>query len=266
MARVDTPVDVPASLGPLRRVLARAGQPAPDDRPDAGEFAVGLMAAAEELPRPEPLPLVGATLADGVPIADLDPTMLPGAVPASDGGADATLVTTAVGTDRNGSHDGDAGADDLIGLEPDEGDHRRRRRWPRVLLGVVLLAALAVGGFLAWQAVAVPSHPVPELVGMDRAAAIELVDENGWDYEILEGRSDGSAPGQVLTQDPLPDVELDEGELVRLTVSLGQQLRSVPSDLVGLPVDRSQRPPRRGRLRRRRRDPRLRRDDPARRA
>ena len=33
----------------------------PDERPDAGEFIIGLMAAAEECPRPAPLPLVGAS-------------------------------------------------------------------------------------------------------------------------------------------------------------------------------------------------------------
>jgi eukaryotic-like serine/threonine-protein kinase len=242
MARVDTPVEVSTALGPLRRVLVRAGQPTPEDRPDAGEFAVGLMAAAEELARPDPLPLVGATLADGMPVADLDPTMLPGAANGTDtgSGADATLVTTTLTSDEGDSRNGAVGAldDDAVGLEPEE-TPRRRRRWLRAVLAVLLLAALTVGGLLAWQALAVPSHPVPELVGLDRAAAIDLIEENGWDYEILEGRADGSTPGQILAQDPLPDVELDEGELVRLTVSLGQDLRSVPADLAGLPFDQA---------------------------
>ena len=238
MARVDTPVEVPAALGPLRGILARAGQPAPDDRPDAGEFAVGLMAAAEELPRPDPLPLVGATIPDGAGVADLDPTLLPGE------SADVTTVSTAPTTraaDETVAIATAAAAADGL-LEPDVDDataRPRRRRWPRVLLAVILLSALAVGGFLAWQALAVPSHPVPELVGLDRVAAIEQIGANGWEYEILEGRADGSVPGQVLAQDPLPNVELDEGEVVVLTVSLGQGLRAVPTDLVGLPFDQA---------------------------
>src|SRR5439155_21215185 len=78
MARVDAPVDVPAELGPLRRVLERAGRPSSSERPDAGEFALGLLAASEELPRPEPLPLAGATTgATDVTILDHDPTQLP---------------------------------------------------------------------------------------------------------------------------------------------------------------------------------------------
>ena len=59
MARVGKPVEVPEALGPLRKALARAGLPDAADRPDAGELGIALMATAEDLPRPEPLPLVG---------------------------------------------------------------------------------------------------------------------------------------------------------------------------------------------------------------
>jgi serine/threonine-protein kinase len=78
MARIDRPVDVPEALGPLRGVLLRAGQPLAAERPDAGDFAVGLLAAAEELARPAPLPLVGATALTGdITVVDRDPTQLP---------------------------------------------------------------------------------------------------------------------------------------------------------------------------------------------
>ena len=76
MGRIETPVAVPAEVGQLRAVLAWAGRPGPDDRPDAGEFALGLLAAAEELARPEPLPLAGAIVGDGTGF-DNDPTLLP---------------------------------------------------------------------------------------------------------------------------------------------------------------------------------------------
>src|SRR4051794_13874133 len=49
MARVATPVDVPESVGPLQKVLRRAGQPDPADRPTAEAFTIGLLAAAEGL-------------------------------------------------------------------------------------------------------------------------------------------------------------------------------------------------------------------------
>ncbi|MBK5224723.1 MAG: serine/threonine protein kinase, partial [Acidimicrobiia bacterium] len=63
MARIDKPVELDDSFGTLRPVLERACCPDAADRPDAGSLAVALMATAEALPRPEPLPLAGA-LAD----------------------------------------------------------------------------------------------------------------------------------------------------------------------------------------------------------
>jgi serine/threonine-protein kinase len=59
MGRVDRDMVVPPDLGPLRRPLQRAGRADPDQRPDAGELVVSLLACAEHLPRPAPLPLVG---------------------------------------------------------------------------------------------------------------------------------------------------------------------------------------------------------------
>src|SRR5690625_51371 len=56
MARVDEPLEVPDSLGPLAPILERAGHPDPEHRIDARTLAAGLLRTAKELPRPEPLP------------------------------------------------------------------------------------------------------------------------------------------------------------------------------------------------------------------
>ncbi|MEO7555139.1 MAG: protein kinase, partial [Acidimicrobiales bacterium] len=77
MARVDKPVDVPEAMGPLRKILTRVGASDPAARPEAGELAVGLLAAAELLARPTPLPLAGTTTANDIAVADRDPTNLP---------------------------------------------------------------------------------------------------------------------------------------------------------------------------------------------
>jgi serine/threonine-protein kinase len=221
MARIDTPVEVPEALGPLRKVLARAGQPDPADRPDAGEFGVSLMAAAEDLDRPAPLPLAGLVTPSGAVVADADPTMLP--IPAGE------LVDATVGDAPPAEPDDDA--DPLPVDVP-----KRKRRWLRVLLTVLLLAALVAGAFVATRTLLVPSHEVPEMVGMDRAQAEALIEENGWELAVEEGRDDASVAGTVLAQDPPPGGELEEGETVTLTVSLGRELRTVPTDLAGLPV------------------------------
>ena len=59
--RTQSDLDVPPELAGLRGTLQRAGRLDPDERPDADEVEISLMAAAETMPRPEPLPLV-ATL------------------------------------------------------------------------------------------------------------------------------------------------------------------------------------------------------------
>jgi serine/threonine-protein kinase len=59
MARLDQELPVPEAMGPLRPVLEAAGRQDPAQRLDAAGLGRGLMAAAEELPRPRPLPITG---------------------------------------------------------------------------------------------------------------------------------------------------------------------------------------------------------------
>jgi serine/threonine-protein kinase len=226
MARVERPVEVPAALGPLRPVLERAGRPQPDDRPDAGDFAVGLMAAAEDLDRPTPLPLVGATPHLGAGVDEhRDHTLLPPGT----GGTDVTVVSP-VGTDVATAT---AAATSAVDAEP---PRRRRRRWPWIVVAILLVGALAAGAAYAWTELRVPSHDVPSFLGLTEEQAQRLADENGWEVERREGREDGSTPGDVIGQEPDEGVSLKEGETVALTISLGNELTDVPTDLVGKPL------------------------------
>jgi beta-lactam-binding protein with PASTA domain/serine/threonine protein kinase len=61
-ARVGKLMPVSADLGSLASVLERAGRPEAEDRTTAAEFGQALVQAAETLPRPEPLPLMEASL------------------------------------------------------------------------------------------------------------------------------------------------------------------------------------------------------------
>jgi eukaryotic-like serine/threonine-protein kinase len=69
--RTQGDLELDDSYGRLRGVLEHAGRLDPAERPDAAEFEVALMAAAQELPRPEPLPIV-PTVADAEATTELN--------------------------------------------------------------------------------------------------------------------------------------------------------------------------------------------------
>lgn len=93
MARVDRPLVVPDSLGPLQGIIAEAGVADPEQRIDARTLAKGLLRAANELSRPASLPLVGALAAGTVAGADLDPTIhAPSPLAAPEAGAASDLT------------------------------------------------------------------------------------------------------------------------------------------------------------------------------
>jgi serine/threonine-protein kinase len=57
MGRLERPLVVPEVMGPLTGILTQAGGLDAGKRPDAAAFGAGLIAAAEQLARPTPLPL-----------------------------------------------------------------------------------------------------------------------------------------------------------------------------------------------------------------
>jgi serine/threonine-protein kinase len=61
-ARVGKLMPVSADLGSLAAVLEKAGRPDPEDRSTAAEFGRGLVRAAENLPRPAPIPILATAL------------------------------------------------------------------------------------------------------------------------------------------------------------------------------------------------------------
>jgi serine/threonine-protein kinase len=211
MARVDKQVEVPASLGALRRPLERAGRPDPAERPDAGELAVAFMAAAEDMPRPEPLPLAGA-----MPVVDL---------PDIDERDETLLVASAT----------DGPPTVLFDLDDHDtpGDTKRRRRWP--MLALTMLLALVLGGGVAYAVVQarVPTYTLPKLTGLSEEQARTKVGTFGFSIKTKEDRLDGSTPGQVLAQSPLEGKKLKKGGTLTLTISLGSRLVDVPVDLAG---------------------------------
>ena len=218
MARIDRDLEVPEALGPLRPAVERAGRLSAEERPDAEELGILLLAASERMNAPAPLPLVGAleegraggatddqTRTDLVPLP-LDPTAPitaapePGPEPAAD--------------------------------PADVAEPGRRRRWPLVLAAVLLLA-LGAGAYFAVDAFRTPTHEVPDVRG-SQIDDLELVAaQNDWELDEKKTRRNGTEPGEIISTDPAAGERLEEGGVLVVVVSEGNPLTDVPTDLAG---------------------------------
>jgi serine/threonine-protein kinase len=252
MARLDQSVPIPDELGPLRPLLEGAGNLDHDARLDSASLGRALVAAAEQLPRPAPLPLSGGT--PGAPSSgdqrdQRDQTLLGNATTAVE-------QQVPVGPPGNGSsgdsphvfggpvappgpYPGGSG-DAAPPVVPLASGARRRPRW---LLPLAIVAAVALGvlGAVLFQQSQVPSHTVPQgLIGAQQADIPDYVGAFGWRIEIEETRQDGTEAGQILGTDPEPGRALREDGTLRVTVSQGATLVTVPQDLPGLSQDEAE--------------------------
>jgi serine/threonine-protein kinase len=221
MARTQSPVSAPDSLGPLGPIVERAGRLDPSERPEAAELARLLDGAARDLPRPAPIPVGEAVAAmDHLVVPDPDPTIITRPAPAKEQ-PKRTKATPLPVFDQD-----DTGSN--LPVVPDAGE-RRRRRWPYVVLLVLLLAAGAVAGGIAIANARIPSHVVPAITGktLDEARA-EVRDEDFKVGVAGENYDEDVPQGQILQQDPKPGEKLKEGKTVAVTVSKGPQPRAVP--------------------------------------
>jgi len=272
MARIHRDLDPPAELGRLAGPVGMAGRLDPAERPTAGELEVALMAAADDMPPPAALPLVGALPAGSTleellrdaeePVASaVEPDVRPPeeeheaddaaeATEAADDAAEpAAQVVAAPGADQAATVVDPA---DIEDTEPkpapdqltDADGHAERepatdeprsggRRLVRGLLWLLLVLLLAGGGIGAWLALRTETAPVPHLVGDSLDEARATAKRHDWRLSIAYSRQTPSTPGEVLAQSVEPGTELAEGERILLTVSSGNELTDVP-ELQGL--------------------------------
>jgi serine/threonine-protein kinase len=239
MARVDNQLRAPDELGALGPAIERAAHPDPAQRPDAGEFSIALMAAAEDLVRPEPLPLV-SSISRGDPIAaDRDPTLIaPSEIlrPDPDAGTGLATVTEPPPTllpDRRStvpavSRSGAARAsryDRFI-------DTRPPRRWP-IAVGIAIVMVLALGALGVALADKASSQDVPELRDKSESELLDVAARNGWVTVRVDARDNDIAAGNIIETDPPSGTALEKGQTLTYYVSRGKPLVLLPVDLVG---------------------------------
>lgn len=239
--------DVPRvpELGPLADVIAATGQVDRDLRPTSAELVRLLTGAAGSLPRPKRLPV--RTLEQRIDAAPSVGADTDTATSIVDLRADSALVVDlGTGTKRQPSAEEGTSVTSGDSIElamdleaPDHPSGDRRRRWPWIVMALLLVASGAALVRYAVNDVFVeagpapttlpPIHPIESFVGLPIEEAVRLVEADNLVVEQHEIRQDNSIVGEVLRQDPTPGFQMREGETVELWVSIGQEPRTVPS-------------------------------------
>jgi eukaryotic-like serine/threonine-protein kinase len=109
-------------------------------------------------------------------------------------------------------------------------DHeRRKRRWPWVALGLLVLVLAGLFAYLAMAGLFAPERvAVPKVVGKQVVQARERLERDG--FKVGERRTPSQEDiGQVVDQDPNAGEKADEGSTVILEVSEGPGEVTVPS-------------------------------------
>ncbi len=112
-------------------------------------------------------------------------------------------------------------------------ERRKRRRLRRFLLWVLVLATVATAGWGAWAYLLPKTATVPRLAGVEIDDARSALEALGLSVRIADGEWSDQAAGTVLSQQPRPGTELDEGSTVTLVPSDGPPPVPVPA-VVGM--------------------------------
>jgi serine/threonine-protein kinase len=241
-ADVDADVAAEAAEAPGDDDIEGEAEPAPEGEPE-GEPDGDAPEEHDEPGEPDEEPVADAGDADGAPeLSAVDETVVgprPGVVASASDEPSTDQVAAVAGS--AGSGGAEAPADALVGA-PDEGG-RRRRRWPWAVLVVLVLGGAigAVAAVIANQdeAPAAPAIdlPVPTFAGRTEAEAQAMATAGGWKVQVVRERRDGSVRGEVLESSPAPGTRHPAGRTITLTVSEGQTIVDVPTDLADRPLD-----------------------------
>ncbi|HEX6263627.1 MAG TPA: Stk1 family PASTA domain-containing Ser/Thr kinase [Actinomycetota bacterium] len=124
--------------------------------------------------------------------------------------------------------------------EMEEEERGRRVGWI-VFWTLLILAILGLASFFLVRALLSGPEPVtvPDVVGFNRVAAVQTLEEAGLEVEVVRRARDDVPADQVFRQDPEEGTEVDEGSVVTIFVSRGARMVEVPS-VVGLSQEAAQ--------------------------
>ena len=265
--RMGKLLPVSAEFGALAQVLERAGRPTAPERFSPRELGQALVQAAEKMPRPTPIEVVGTGLFDedvAVPVAEkVEPAVVPPPVPniapnetiviRTTPGIDAPSAPIAIPqvdiTDSapapltiGGDDTGPIAVDaetlrELAAEDPTAQVARPKKKWGRRIAIVSLVLVLLAGaGAGAYFTVLNPKNPVPALAGLTEAEARNQISQFGWKINLVRERNDDVASGQVIRTDPVLGANLAKRDTLTVVVSQGPTL-SVLVEVTGLTAE-----------------------------
>jgi eukaryotic-like serine/threonine-protein kinase len=114
----------------------------------------------------------------------------------------------------------------------------KRRRWLPWLLVAFLLGAAGVAGWYVFsqiqdQLAANEPVAVPNVVGLKEAAAVNLIQNAGFEPKVEHAANPDVEKGRVMSQNPDAGTRIQKGDRVTLLVSTGAPKTSVPN-VVGM--------------------------------
>src|SRR5918996_2887222 len=110
---------------------------------------------------------------------------------------------------------------------------RRDQRRPRWRWAIVAVLVAALVGVAVWALTRPGQVVVPSVIGQTEGAAVQALEEEGFEVEVAETQGDGD-PGRVSEQDPRAGEEAAEASSVTITVVIGPGVAKIPS-VEGLP-------------------------------
>jgi eukaryotic-like serine/threonine-protein kinase len=117
-----------------------------------------------------------------------------------------------------------------------EEEDRAARRWWLWLLILLALAAIVAGLFLTLRKEQIA---VPDVVGRQSATATQILQNRGFEVDIVNVENPDVERNTVASQDPRPNTTAAEGSTVTINVSTGPGEATVPS-VAGLPQDEAE--------------------------
>ncbi len=249
--RLDTTLPDDEKLGPLKELVFGSTDPNRENRLTAKQLAKGLEKLAKSLDPPQFLPIVGTKVLSGESasarlalneiISNHDVTAVKVPEVEDPLKQDITVIKVPIDDQLSPSETDDIKAAEELSEGPDWKDNeppalrvaKRHRKWPLVLLALIIVALIGTIAYVTNNYV-LASQSVPSLYNQSvSAAAVELKNEKLVGKVSKVVYSNKVKAGYIISQYPLPQSREKPNQTVSYVVSKGPFPVALPTGMVG---------------------------------